>query len=171
MVRPWNVWCHTFISRLRYSVPLHTLRVKNMYILSVIISEVTLVSQQWNTSVTKTSELKWAIKIVLSIVSFFQYFLTHISYSPFSFLPSLLFPPPILLSLCRHNLSIQTCGEHVTLDQPRLQHEQQVWHGTDKCFVCTFCSVTLVGQPYLPRDGKVFCSKDHAKKFKSKSKK
>jgi prickle len=65
----------------------------------------------------------------------------------------------------------ETCGEQVTLDQARLQHEKQVWHGTDKCFVCAYCSESLLGQPYLPRDGKVFCSKDHAKKSRSKSKK
>ena len=66
---------------------------------------------------------------------------------------------------------LQTCGKQVTLDQPRLQHENLIWHGTDECFVCAFCSLSLLGQPYLPRHGKVFCSKDHAKQFRSKSKK
>ncbi|CAI8056185.1 Prickle planar cell polarity protein 3 [Geodia barretti] len=65
----------------------------------------------------------------------------------------------------------ETCGNQVTLDQPRLKHEDLIWHGTDECFVCAFCSLSLLGQPYLPRHGKVFCSKDHAKQFKSKSKK
>lgn len=64
----------------------------------------------------------------------------------------------------------QTCGNSITLDQPRLQHDNQVWHGTDKCFLCSYCRQSLVGQPFLPKYGRVFCGKDHAKKFKAKSK-
>ena len=86
---------------------------------------------------------------------------------PFSFPHSSSFSP-FYFSL---NSPPQTCGNQVTLDQPRLKHEDLIWHGTDECFVCAFCSLSLLGQPYLPRHGKVFCSKDHAKQFKSKSKK
>lgn len=64
----------------------------------------------------------------------------------------------------------QTCGNSITLDQPRLQHDNQVWHGTDQCFLCYYCKESLIGQPFLPKHGRVFCSKDHAKKFKAKSK-
>lgn len=77
-------------------------------------------------------------------------------------------PHPTSLS---PSLSLQTCGKQVTLDQARLNHGKLVWHGTDKCFVCAYCSTSLLGQPYLPREEKVFCSKEHAKKFKAKSKK
>ena len=96
------------------------------------------------------------------------YVLTIDSFS----LPLLLvsFPPCRSFSLYKLILK-KTCGEQVTLDQPRLQHEELIWHGTDECFVCAFCSISLLGQPYLPRHGKVFCSKDHAKQFRSKSQK
>lgn len=97
--------------------------------------------------------INWATKATLLSFPNFVYFTL-----------CLYFPPSLLLLL-------QTCGKQVTLDQARLNHEELVWHGTDECFVCAYCSTSLLGQPYLPREGKVFCSKEHAKKFKAKSKK
>ena len=58
--------------------------------------------------------------------------------------------------LCSPFVFIQTCGKQVTLDQARLQHEKHVWYGTDECFACAYCSESLLGLPYLPKDGQVF---------------
>ncbi|XP_008479167.1 protein espinas-like [Diaphorina citri] len=53
------------------------------------------------------------------------------------------------------------CGRHhaETL-KPRCQmsHEGQHWHATDSCFCCATCSLSLLGRPFLPRAGVIFCS-------------
>ena len=39
-----------------------------------------------------------------------------------------------------------------------MTHEGQHWHATDDCFSCQNCRVTLLGRPFLPRRGLIYCS-------------
>lgn len=39
-----------------------------------------------------------------------------------------------------------------------MTYESQHWHADPRCFACSGCSLALVGRPFLPRDGKIFCS-------------
>ncbi|XP_033123468.1 prickle planar cell polarity protein 3-A-like isoform X2 [Anneissia japonica] len=51
-----------------------------------------------------------------------------------------------------------TCGEPVGVDQGQMSHEGQHWHATEKCFKCYTCGVTLLGRPFLPKHGLIYCS-------------
>lgn len=33
------------------------------------------------------------------------------------------------------------------------------WHATDKCFCCAHCKSSLLGCPFLPKEGRIYCSK------------
>lgn len=50
------------------------------------------------------------------------------------------------------------CGEPVGVDQAQMTHEGQHWHATECCFACHTCRVSLLGRPFLPRRGAIFCS-------------
>jgi hypothetical protein len=39
-----------------------------------------------------------------------------------------------------------------------MSHEGQHWHATDRCFSCHHCRTTLLGRPFLPRRGLIYCS-------------
>ena len=39
-----------------------------------------------------------------------------------------------------------------------MTHCDQHWHANDNCFSCSGCNVGLIGKPFLPRDGAIFCS-------------
>ena len=39
-----------------------------------------------------------------------------------------------------------------------MTHEGQHWHATDECFSCQNCRATLLGRPFLPRRGLIYCS-------------
>lgn len=41
-----------------------------------------------------------------------------------------------------------------------MSHENRHWHAEPNCFVCYTCEIPLVGKPFLPRYGVVFCSVD-----------
>ncbi len=56
-----------------------------------------------------------------------------------------------------------TCGEHIGVDQGQMTHEGQHWHATDLCFKCHECGKTLLGQPFLPKRGAIFCSLECSK--------
>ncbi|XP_046363462.1 prickle planar cell polarity protein 3-like isoform X2 [Haliotis rufescens] len=51
-----------------------------------------------------------------------------------------------------------TCGEHIGVDQGQMTHEGQHWHATDQCFKCHTCQKSLLGQPFLPKHGVIYCS-------------
>ena len=40
----------------------------------------------------------------------------------------------------------------------QMTHEGQHWHATRDCFSCQFCRTSLLGRPFLPRRGAIFCS-------------
>ncbi|KAG1697679.1 Protein prickle [Nymphon striatum] len=50
------------------------------------------------------------------------------------------------------------CGEPIGVDQGQMTHESQHWHATEKCFCCHSCTVSLLGRPFLPRRGFIYCS-------------
>ena len=39
-----------------------------------------------------------------------------------------------------------------------MSHGDHHWHATDECFNCFNCKALLLGKPFLPRRGCVFCS-------------
>ncbi|KAL3852323.1 hypothetical protein ACJMK2_015980 [Sinanodonta woodiana] len=51
-----------------------------------------------------------------------------------------------------------TCGEHIGVDQGQMTHDGQHWHATERCFKCHTCQKTLLGQPFLPKHGVIYCS-------------
>ncbi|XP_059078676.1 protein prickle-like isoform X3 [Tigriopus californicus] len=50
------------------------------------------------------------------------------------------------------------CGETIGVDQGQMAHEGQHWHANEKCFSCKTCQVSLLGRPFLPRRGLIYCS-------------
>ncbi|KAF4524295.1 hypothetical protein B566_EDAN005351 [Ephemera danica] len=51
-----------------------------------------------------------------------------------------------------------SCGEPIGVDQGQMSHEGQHWHATELCFCCQTCRTSLLGRPFLPRRGAIFCS-------------
>lgn len=51
-----------------------------------------------------------------------------------------------------------TCGEHIGVDQGQMTHEGQHWHAVEHCFKCHTCQKSLLGQPFLPKHGVIYCS-------------
>uniref|UniRef100_A0A2P2HYN0 Prickle-like protein 2 n=3 Tax=Hirondellea gigas TaxID=1518452 RepID=A0A2P2HYN0_9CRUS len=51
-----------------------------------------------------------------------------------------------------------TCGHPIGVDQGQMTHEGQHWHATESCFCCHTCQSSLLGRPFLPRRGSIFCS-------------
>ncbi|KAL1020981.1 hypothetical protein UPYG_G00007180 [Umbra pygmaea] len=52
-----------------------------------------------------------------------------------------------------------TCGEHIGIDQGQMTYEGQHWHAAESCFCCAHCRLPLLGRPFLPRGGLIFCSR------------
>ncbi|TKS76862.1 Prickle-like protein 2 [Collichthys lucidus] len=52
-----------------------------------------------------------------------------------------------------------TCGEHIGIDQGQMTYEGQHWHAVESCFCCARCRLPLLGRPFLPRGGLIFCSR------------
>lgn len=50
------------------------------------------------------------------------------------------------------------CGEAIGVDQGQMSHDGQHWHATDQCFSCSTCRCSLLGRPFLPRRGSIYCS-------------
>lgn len=51
-----------------------------------------------------------------------------------------------------------SCGEPIGVDQGQMSHEGQHWHATECCFCCHTCRTSLLGRPFLPRRGAIYCS-------------
>lgn len=51
-----------------------------------------------------------------------------------------------------------SCGEPIGVDQGQMSHEGQHWHATEHCFCCHTCRTSLLGRPFLPRRGCIYCS-------------
>ena len=39
-----------------------------------------------------------------------------------------------------------------------MAHGSQHWHASEKCFSCFTCGLSLLGKPFLPKNGEIFCS-------------
>jgi len=51
-----------------------------------------------------------------------------------------------------------SCGDPIGIDVGQMAHGSQHWHANEKCFSCYNCGQTLLGQPFLPKNGEIFCS-------------
>ncbi|XP_034237483.1 protein prickle-like [Thrips palmi] len=51
-----------------------------------------------------------------------------------------------------------SCGEQIGVDQGQMSHDGQHWHATEQCFCCNTCRGSLLGRPFLPRRGAIYCS-------------
>lgn len=45
------------------------------------------------------------------------------------------------------------------IDQGQMTYEGQHWHAVESCFCCARCQLPLLGRPFLPRGGLIFCSR------------
>uniref|UniRef100_A0A8C4QJG6 Prickle-like protein 3 n=1 Tax=Eptatretus burgeri TaxID=7764 RepID=A0A8C4QJG6_EPTBU len=55
----------------------------------------------------------------------------------------------------RHTVPCIACYQHIE----RVTYGGQHWHARDKCFSCARCKSSLLGFPFLPQQGQIFCSK------------
>lgn len=61
----------------------------------------------------------------------------------------------------------ETCSDPIGVDEGQMAHDGQHWHSTPECFCCQICKCSLLGRPFLPKYGNIFCSVDCAKCFSS----
>ncbi|KAE8583159.1 hypothetical protein XENTR_v10020448 [Xenopus tropicalis] len=58
-----------------------------------------------------------------------------------------------------------SCGECIDglfllgIDEGQLTYGGQHWHASESCFCCGRCGVCLLGRPFLPRQGQIYCSR------------
>lgn len=45
------------------------------------------------------------------------------------------------------------------IDQGQMTYDGQHWHATEACFSCARCKKSLLGRPFLPKQGQIFCSR------------
>lgn len=45
------------------------------------------------------------------------------------------------------------------VDHAQMTYDGQHWHATESCFCCAQCKVSLLGCPFLPKKGRIYCSK------------
>ncbi|KAM6985863.1 prickle-like protein 1b isoform 2-T2 [Aplochiton taeniatus] len=53
----------------------------------------------------------------------------------------------------------EACGENIGVDHAQMTYEGVHWHATDQCFCCAHCKTSLLGCPFLPKQGRIYCSK------------
>ncbi|KAM4569620.1 prickle-like protein 1b isoform 1-T1 [Odontesthes bonariensis] len=53
----------------------------------------------------------------------------------------------------------EACGENIGVDHAQMTYEGIHWHATDQCFSCAQCKTSLLGCPFLPKQGRIYCSK------------
>uniref|UniRef100_A0A7N4PDG5 Prickle planar cell polarity protein 2 n=3 Tax=Sarcophilus harrisii TaxID=9305 RepID=A0A7N4PDG5_SARHA len=51
------------------------------------------------------------------------------------------------------------CAQHIGIDQGQMTYDGQHWHATEACFCCAHCKKSLLGRPFLPKQGQIFCSR------------
>uniref|UniRef100_A0A8C5VMS1 Prickle planar cell polarity protein 2 n=1 Tax=Microcebus murinus TaxID=30608 RepID=A0A8C5VMS1_MICMU len=52
-----------------------------------------------------------------------------------------------------------SCAQHIGIDQGQMTYDGQHWHATEACFCCAHCKKSLLGRPFLPKQGQIFCSR------------
>ena len=60
----------------------------------------------------------------------------------------------------RHADYCDGCGHSIGVDQGQMTHDGQHWHASEECFKCARCRRSLLGRPFLPRQGLIYCSLD-----------
>ncbi|XP_042367594.1 prickle-like protein 1b isoform X1 [Plectropomus leopardus] len=53
----------------------------------------------------------------------------------------------------------EACGENIGVDHAQMTYEGVHWHASDQCFCCAQCKTSLLGCPFLPKQGRIYCSK------------
>nr|XP_057943466.1 prickle-like protein 1a [Doryrhamphus excisus]XP_057943467.1 prickle-like protein 1a [Doryrhamphus excisus] len=53
----------------------------------------------------------------------------------------------------------EACGEHIGVDNAQMTYDGLHWHATETCFSCAQCKSSLMGCPFLPHQGRIYCSK------------
>ncbi|XP_054631193.1 prickle-like protein 1 isoform X2 [Dunckerocampus dactyliophorus] len=53
----------------------------------------------------------------------------------------------------------EACGEHIGVDNAQMTYDGLHWHATESCFSCAQCKSSLMGCPFLPHQGHIYCSK------------
>ncbi|XP_076469147.1 prickle-like protein 1 [Babylonia areolata] len=53
-----------------------------------------------------------------------------------------------------------TCQRPITADAPGITHNALHWHACPHCFSCHSCARALLNQPFILKDGRLYCSKD-----------
>ncbi|CAB1322762.1 unnamed protein product [Coregonus sp. 'balchen'] len=53
----------------------------------------------------------------------------------------------------------KACGEHIGVDHAQMTYDGLHWHATKGCFCCAQCKSCLLGCPFLPKQGRIYCSK------------
>lgn len=51
-----------------------------------------------------------------------------------------------------------SCGEPIEPDMKQMAHGGKHWHATQQCFSCYNCREPLLGRPFLPKNGEIYCS-------------
>ncbi|XP_020832144.1 prickle planar cell polarity protein 3 isoform X1 [Phascolarctos cinereus] len=59
----------------------------------------------------------------------------------------------------RHTQYCDSCGERIGMEQGQMTYGGQHWHASETCFSCCRCGRPLLGEPFLPRQGQIFCSR------------
>uniref|UniRef100_A0A3Q3DDP9 Prickle homolog 2b n=1 Tax=Hippocampus comes TaxID=109280 RepID=A0A3Q3DDP9_HIPCM len=52
-----------------------------------------------------------------------------------------------------------SCGERIGIDQGQMTYDGRHWHASEGCFCCARCKRPLLGRPFLPERGRIFCSR------------
>lgn len=50
-----------------------------------------------------------------------------------------------------------SCGEPIEPDASQMAHNGQHWHANTQCFSCYTCGKPLLGLPFLPKNGEIYC--------------
>ncbi|XP_061085390.1 prickle-like protein 1 [Conger conger] len=53
----------------------------------------------------------------------------------------------------------EACGGHIGVDHAQMTYDGLHWHATESCFSCAQCQTSLLGCPFLPKEGQIYCSK------------
>ena len=51
-----------------------------------------------------------------------------------------------------------SCLFLIGIDTGQMAHGSQHWHATEQCFSCYTCGLCLLGKPFLPKNGEIYCS-------------
>lgn len=54
---------------------------------------------------------------------------------------------------------VLTFAAFLGIDQGQMAYEGQHWHATEECFCCARCHGSLLGRPFLPQEGLIYCSR------------